>query len=103
MTKKNIFVVCSTVRDRRELNRHSFQNNYNIHFQEYDESILDKILSGCLDYHSLSYTPATQIEQLLNFCKLNSIHGVVSTDDYPGSIYAAIIAHHLGLPGADPQ
>ncbi len=105
MSKKNLLVVYTTERDRRELRTDFFQRHYNIFFQEYDDSILDRILCGCLDNtpEPNYFAPPESISRLINFCKANDIHGLLSTDDYPGSVFASIIAHHLQLPGASPE
>ncbi|HVV69010.1 MAG TPA: ATP-grasp domain-containing protein [Gammaproteobacteria bacterium] len=101
--KKNVLVVCTTCRDRRELQTDTFQQHYNIHFQNYDDSILDRILCKCLTNMPQAFVPADDLNHLLDFCKKNAIDGLFSTDDYPGSIYASILAHRLGLPGPTPQ
>jgi hypothetical protein len=103
MSQANILVVCATTRDRRELTRNKFNKKYNIHFQEYDEDIIDKIICGVSqDFYDFLH-PEQMLKELLVFCKKNDIQAVVSSDDYPGNIYASIINHHLGLCGPHPE
>lgn len=103
MVKKNILVICTTGRDRRELTRDFFSKHYTIHFQKYDDSILDKILCGCVKDAPVPFNPILEIDELLQLCEKNFIDAVVSTDDYPGSIFSSIIANHLQLPGPSPH
>lgn len=103
VTKKNIFVVCSTVRDRREMDKELFKQNYNIYFQDYDDSILDRIICGCMENPPESFSPSKTLNELLDFCRQHSVDGVVSSDDYPGVIFASIIANKLKLPGPSPE
>lgn len=42
------------------------------------------------------------IEHAVSAIAGHAIDGVVASDDYPGSILAAVIARHLKLPGPDP-
>lgn len=98
MTKKNIFVICTVNRDRRELSAPFFQHNYNIHFQDYDSTIEEKVMCGCIDNPPM-VAPEKTLEELLNYCVQHKIDGVVSSDDYAGSIFASVVSKHLGLIG----
>ena len=44
-----------------------------------------------------------EVERILASVEGTAIGAVVSSDDYPGSALAAIIAKRLGLPGPDPR
>ncbi len=93
--------MCATSTDHRELE--AFKNDYNLHFQEHDGSLLEKILCACPGHPTEDYKPDHEIQQLLDFCQEHAIDAVISTEDYPGCIFASIITHHLGLPGPSPQ
>ncbi len=101
--KKHILVVAPSPRDFRELKIHTVGENYQIHFQTYDTQKVDKLLCVHHEGGSEIYSPEAEIEQLLAYCKQHSIDAVISTEDYPGCIFASILAHHLGLPGPTPQ
>lgn len=101
MPQKNVLIVCATTTDRRELE--PYKNDYQLHFQEHDGSLLEKILCGCTGHSTVPYQPMQEIQHLIDFCKKNAIDAVISTEDYPGCIFASIVAHHLGLPGPSPQ
>lgn len=101
--KKNILVVCPTARDKHELSNPSFLEKYHIHFQKHDHTLLEKVLCGCIGDFPISYSPRNQIEALLQFCKKNAIDAVISTEDYPGCIYASVINTQLKKPGPTPQ
>ncbi len=47
--------------------------------------------------------PWLELESLLELCEYEKITAVASTDDYPGSALAAIIAHRIGVRGVRPE
>lgn len=97
---KNILVVYSTTRDRRELNTSFFQQHYNIHFHHFEKKKIDLALCGSTPAFFETFSPEIQLQQLLKMCDELSIDGVVSTDDYPGSIFASAVAESQGLLSA---
>ncbi len=103
MKRKNILVVGTSPRDLRELSINTITGNTQIHFQQYDSHKVDKLLCINPEGESEAYSPAAEIDLMLEYCRTNAIEAVVSTEDYPGSIFSSIIAQHLGLPGPTPQ
>ena len=100
--KHTILVICPTRHDKSELAFAHIVGNYKIIFQEYDETAFERILASGSIGNFEKKCPHHIINQLLNVCEAENITAVFSTDDYPGSIYAAIIASFKGLPGPAP-
>ncbi len=100
VVKKNILVVCPTLWDRRELIYDIIGEEYNIIFHDYDFRMLERAL---LSDKQVTKSCQSIIDDLINLSKNNSIHGAVSTNDYPGSSLASIIAQECNLYGPDPE
>lgn len=98
---KNVLVLCATHRDRRELEQLAPDLGLNLHFHDYASIELEN-LAGSLGGESLIRSPSDEISDLVGRYAGANLHAVVSTDDYPGSVLAAIVARRLGLPGASP-
>jgi len=88
---KHIAVVSPTERDIRELGRIADAYGARVSFLGVDASeYLDS-----LDVNTL-------IESTIRWCRLHRPDGVLSSDDYPGSVIAHIAARECGLPHTDP-
>ena len=92
--KQKILVICPTKRDRCELSSPQVIGDIAIEFHDYDETSFERVLARNYDGEFEKSNPALIINQLLEFCDNNAITGVLSSDDYPGSIYASIIAQN---------
>jgi biotin carboxylase len=99
--KEIIAVICPLARDQREFKRLNLDSK--IHFLTHHplnfllEDILFRLpqtVFGTIEYH---------IDQILKHIATLTIGGVMSSDDYPGAILAAIVAQKLGLSGPDPR
>jgi hypothetical protein len=44
-----------------------------------------------------------EIETILRRCRAEHIQGVITTDDYPGTTVASVVAHELNLPSPTPE
>src|SRR5439155_17356589 len=55
------------------------------------------------DHYNFINNPHNTLDHLLTLCQEKNVSGVLSSDDYPGSIFASIVAQQLGLPGPCPQ
>lgn len=53
--------------------------------------------------HPEAFDADAFIEAAIAIIREEKLAGVFATDDYPGSIVAAAIAHELGLPGPSPR
>ena len=95
-----IVVLCATVRDRRELARLRRDGDV-FAFHEYGTAALESLVSDQPDLRAIA-CPEAEIERIVESCGAFRPDGIVSTDDYPGSILASIVADRLGLPGVPP-
>ena len=98
---KNILVICPGEEDQQELAQQQVNAGYNVIFHQYDGDALRNIIARGEKPSILD--PAIIIDNILHLCDKHSIDGVISTGDYPGSIFASIIAHETGLIGPSPQ
>jgi biotin carboxylase len=98
---QTILVICPTHRDHRELPLLS-PPGINYLFHDYaSTSLEDLICSG--NGEGLAADPLDEIDAILAKVAGVKLAAVISTDDYPGSALAAIIAEKLGLPGPSPK
>lgn len=97
---QNVLVICPTNRDKRELFFDHVRGNYNIVFHEYDASQLEQIVCKGIGRLLEDFEPQRMINNILAIAAKNNIDGVLSTEDYPGSIFASIVAEKLDLPGS---
>lgn len=97
---QNVLVLCATHRDRRELSRLAARGGLRLHFHDYASLELEQ-LAAWLPTHGEIRSSREEIARII--AELGSgLHAVMSTDDYPGSHLAAMVASRLGLPGVSP-
>lgn len=108
--KPTILVICTTERDKKELAQSTIESQYTIIFDHHDDTIMESVaqkgedwLIQYPDHYTFIDNPQHTLDQLLSICQENKVSGVLSSDDYPGSIFASIVAQKLGLPGPCPQ
>ena len=97
---KDVLVVCATHRDRRELETIASDRGLRLHFHDYASLDLEN-LAGALSGNEIR-NPSEEISDIVGRFARSRLHAVISTDDYPGSVIAAIVARRLGLPGISP-
>lgn len=93
-----MLVVCPSNRDRRELAKLQETRGYRFLFHDYASIELEEMVAPsprCTVVEAV----AVQVERMVAAACRAGIDAVVSTDDYPGSTLAAIVAGRLGLPG----
>jgi biotin carboxylase len=100
-TDRVILVVCPTHRDHRELPGVSPQGVKYL-FHDYASTNLEDLICNVASDADFAAGPLEEMDAILAKIAGVRLAGVVSTDDYPGSALAAVIAKHLGLPGPDP-
>lgn len=98
MSLKDLLVICPSHRDRRELERIAPDSGLRLHFHDYASIELEN-LAAALPAETLIRLPSAEIADILRRFGRLKLAGVITTDDYPGSAMAAIVARHLGLPG----
>lgn len=95
-------LLCPTRRDEREISLLG-RSNMKIIRHEYASITLEELVATSTAPGPPIADPLAEIERILACVAKEAITGVISTDDYPGSTLAGIIAKSLGLPGADPS
>ncbi len=95
-------MVCATARDRRELGRLEHLRASVARYHSYASDDLESMVAGDPTASEL-VDPWLELESLLELCEYEKITAVASTDDYPGSALAAIIAHRIGVRGVRPE
>lgn len=98
---ENFLLLCPTHRDDRELSRLARSGaNYVRH--DYASLALEELTVAGSMMRVKIPDPIEEIERILASITNGAITGVVSTDDYPGSTLATVVAKNLNLPGAEP-
>lgn len=93
----HLLVVCSTLRDRRELTR--VASDQRLTWHDYGSDALEDLVAPAPRGHGSIPDPCAEVGRLVAAAQSNGVDGVISTDDYPGSALAAIVAELLRLPG----
>ncbi len=99
--RRGVLVLCPSQRDHREIARLKRAPEYTFFFHDYDASIDNG--ESCPPFDLPLADPEPEIERIVNGYAGKGIAAVVSSDDYPGSALAAIVAERLGLPGPAPS
>jgi hypothetical protein len=96
-----LICICPTERDHRELaalsNGHSF-----LHHDYATSALEDLTARDGMPAVSIE-NPEREVQLILNRCHNDSLQGVITTDDYPGTTMASVVASELNLPGPRPQ
>ena len=72
-------------------------------FHDYASTSLEELIGGRAEGWDGAADPITEVARICAEIRDRAIAAVVSTDDYPGSALAAVLAKELGLPGPDPK
>jgi biotin carboxylase len=99
---RTVLVVCATSRDHRELPRLARPGTKYL-FHDYASTSLEELIVGRAEGREGAADPIAEAEQILGWIDRAGIAAVISTDDYPGSALAAVLAKELGLPGPEPR
>ena len=99
---RTVLVVCATFRDHRELPRLTRPGTKYL-FHDYAGTSLEELIGGRADGRKGATDPIAEAERVLGCIYGAGIASVISTDDYPGSALAAVLAKELGLPGPEPR
>jgi biotin carboxylase len=99
---RTILVICPTHRDHRELPLLS-PPNVKYLFHDYASTSLEDLICQVEGAEGLAADPHHEIDSILAKVAGIKLAAVISTDDYPGSALAAVVAQRLGLPGPSPE
>ncbi len=100
---EKVAIICPTITDKRELKRAAFAQQYELHWIDYPHQNYSPIMSEQAGFLSYDFDPAETIDYLVAYVKKHNISAVFSTEDYPGTILAAIVAQTCGLRGLNPH
>lgn len=95
-------LICPTQRDHRELSRLGLGPGQ-ILAHSYATDSLERIAGAVGGSAEPVADPLDEIELLLRKYRDRPLAGVISSDDYPGTTIASVVAHSLGLPAPDPS
>jgi hypothetical protein len=101
--RSKILVVCPDQRDKTELSSERFIDKYQFNFHNYTSDNIEKIIYKKNHDISTVAHPQTLLDDLSALVRNEQIDGVFSSDDYPGSILASIIAqeHNVISPSVE--
>jgi biotin carboxylase len=99
---RTVLVLCSTFRDHRELPRLA-RPGVSYLFHNYTSTSLEELIGGRAEGLEGAADPIAEVARIRADIGDHAIAAVVSTDDYPGSALAAVLAKELGFPGPDPS
>jgi hypothetical protein len=95
-----VICICPTHRDHRELA--ALASGHTSLHHDYASALEDLSVDECPSNVSVS-DPEQEIETILRRCRAEHIQGVITTDDYPGTTVASVVAHELNLPSPKPE
>ncbi len=98
----NILFLCPTHRDHREIDALGLARRHNFFFHDYASLALEDLVADEPPVKVELADPCEEIRRLVEYSASVQFDGIVSTDDYPGSSLASIMARALGLPGVAP-
>src|SRR6266481_4626051 len=96
-----VICICPTHRDHRELA--ALANGHTFLHHDYASSALEELSADECPGKVCISDPELEIDHILGRCRGENIQGVITTDDYPGTTVASIVAAELKLPGPRPQ
>jgi len=97
MRPKRIVVLLPSALDRRHFSTERYNGQYRFDFRGRQLWHFPGGFFRILRFHPLAY-----IERLVRELSRERVDGVLSTDEYVGSLIAAAVSKRLGLPTADP-
>lgn len=95
-------LLCPTGRDRRELARVAPAGT-EILEHEYASTLLESLVGQAPAAANAIGDPIQEIDRVLEQMAGKRLSGIISTDDYPGTTLAAVLAHALALPAPAPS
>jgi biotin carboxylase len=98
---RKIICICPTQRDHRELSL--LKNGHAFLYHDYGTEALEALTAADRQGEILLADPVQEIETILEHCRDEHVQGVISTDDYPGTTLASVVANSLNLAGPTPR
>lgn len=98
-----LLFLCPSHRDRREIPLLQPEHEHTFFFHDYASLALENLVSSEPMQETGITDPRVEIANIIEKYAPLGIDGVVSTDDYPGSTLASIVAAQWQLPGPLPS
>jgi biotin carboxylase len=98
----NILFLCPTHRDYREIEALGLNRRHQFFFHDYASLTLEELVADEPPENADLRDPREEVRRLIERYRDARLDAIVSTDDYPGSALASILAQALGLPGVAP-
>lgn len=98
----NILFLCPTHRDYREIEALGLNRRHRFFFHDYASLTLEELVADEPPENADLRDPREEVPRLIERYRDARLDAIVSTDDYPGSALASILAQALGLPGVAP-
>ena len=96
-----IICICPTHRDHRELS--ALKNGHVFLHHDYASLGLEDLTANERRSEVFIGDPEQEIDVILKRCRQEQVQGVITTDDYPGTTLASVVADELKLPGPKPR
>jgi biotin carboxylase len=96
-------LICPTHRDLRELRRISPRLLSDLHTFEYASDAMEALTAPCRGRAIAVDRPRDALEAARRAADAYGVDAVLSTDDYPGVMLAAILADDFSQPGPPPR
>lgn len=93
-----VLLICPTHRDAREITALPEASGYLLLSHDYASIELEEMVAPAPKQSAVAPV-LDEIERIVSRAAAAGVDAVVSTDDYPGSTLAAVVADRLGLPG----
>jgi hypothetical protein len=97
-----LLLLCAGGRDLRELSAIDPTGSHRLFRHDYGTDALEELVSGASPHGAWLRAPADEISAIVGRFGGARLDGVITTDDYPGSTLASVVAKRLGLRGPDP-
>ena len=95
-----IICICPTHRDHRELS--ALKNGHVFLQHDYASLGLEDLTANDRPSEVFIGDPEQEIDVILKRCRDEHVQGVITTDDYPGTTLASVVADELKFPGPKP-
>jgi len=96
-----LICVCPTHRDARELP--ALSNGHTFLHHDYASLALEALTAQEIAAEVSINDPELEIESILRRCREDGVEGILTTDDYPGTTLASVVADELNLTAPKPK
>lgn len=98
-----ILIICPTHRDLREIEHLGLEREHKFIVHHYASLELEDMVVHQSSSQPIIDNVEEEVAKILDRYGIHRIDGVISADDYPGSMIASIVAEAWNLPGPPPM